>query len=87
MNAVIYARYSSDNQREESIDAQIRAAKDYAERNGHVVIKTYIDQAKSATSDNRPKFQQMINDSASGAFHCVIVHNDQGDGVVVTLCS
>ncbi len=74
MNAVIYARYSSDNQREESIDAQIRAATEYANRNGNVVIKTYVDQAKSATSDNRPQFQQMIKDSPSGIFQCIIVH-------------
>lgn len=74
MNAVIYARYSSDNQREESIDAQIRAATEYAEKNGHVIVKVYVDQAKSATSDNRPQFQQMIKDSKSGVFQYVIVH-------------
>lgn len=74
MNAVIYARYSSDNQREESIDAQIRAATEYATRNGHTIVKVYPDQAKTATSDNRPHFQQMIKDSALGSFDCVIVH-------------
>lgn len=72
--AVIYARFSSDNQREESIDAQIRAATDYAEKNSYVVIKVYIDKAKSAKTDDRPQFQQMIQDSRLGTFSYVIVH-------------
>ena len=63
MTAVIYARYSSDNQREESIEGQIRECTDYAEKNGITVIKHYIDRAFSAKTDNRPEFQQMIKDS------------------------
>ena len=43
MTAVIYARYSSDNQREESIEGQIRECTAYAEKNGITVIKHYID--------------------------------------------
>ena len=43
MNAVIYARYSSDNQREESIEGQIRECTAYAERNGITVVRHYID--------------------------------------------
>ena len=43
MNAVIYARYSSDNQREESIEGQIRECTAYAEKNGITVVKHYID--------------------------------------------
>ena len=46
MNAVIYARYSSDNQREESIDGQIRECKEYAMRKGLTVIECYIDRAR-----------------------------------------
>ncbi|NMM65216.1 recombinase family protein [Clostridium sp. P21] len=72
--AVIYARYSSDNQREESIDAQVRAIEDYAKKNNIEILKTYADRAKSATSDKRPQFQQMIKDSALGIFDIVIVH-------------
>ena len=72
--AVIYARFSSDNQREESIDAQVRAAKDFAEKQGITIIKVYIDKAKSAKTDNRPQFQQMIQDSKYGNFSYVIVH-------------
>ena len=41
MNAVIYARYSSDNQREESIEGQLRECREYAERNGMNVVATY----------------------------------------------
>ncbi len=74
MNAVIYARYSSDNQRSESIDAQIRAIEKYAKENGYKVIYTYIDEAKSARSDNRPAFQKMIKDSEKGSFQFIIVH-------------
>lgn len=72
--AVIYARYSSDNQREESIDAQVRACEDYAQKNGMIIVKTYIDRAKSATSDKRPAFQEMIEDSGKKMFDTVIVH-------------
>lgn len=74
MNVAIYARFSSDNQREESIDAQVRAAEEYAKRNGDQVVKIYVDRAKTATSDRRPDFQQMIKDSASGLFKAIIVH-------------
>ena len=56
MNAVIYARYSSDNQREESIEGQIRECTAYAERNGITVVRHYIDRALSAKTDNRPDF-------------------------------
>ena len=63
MTAVIYARYSSDNQREESIEGQIRECTAYAEKNGITIVKHYIDRAISAKTDNRPQFQQMIKDS------------------------
>ena len=63
MRGVIYARYSSDNQREESIDGQIRECKVFAERNGIDIIGSYIDRAFSAKTDNRPDFQRMIKDS------------------------
>ena len=44
--AAVYARYSSDNQREESIEAQTRAIKEYAERNGYDIVATYVDEAR-----------------------------------------
>ena len=51
MKGVIYARYSSDNQREESIDGQIRECKAFAERNGIDIVGNYIDRAFSAKTD------------------------------------
>ena len=73
MKAVIYARYSSDNQREESIEGQIRECEEYAERNGLKVLSCYIDRALSAKTDNRPEFQRMIRDSGGGLFDVVLV--------------
>ena len=73
MTAVIYARYSSDNQREESIEGQIRECTSYAEKNGITVVKHYIDRAISAKTDNRPQFQQMIKDSERKLFDIVLV--------------
>jgi site-specific DNA recombinase len=73
MNGVIYARYSSDNQREESIEGQLRECQEYADRQGITVFGTYIDRALSAKTDNRPEFQRMIRDSAKHLFDVVIV--------------
>ena len=73
MKAVIYARYSSDNQREESIEGQLRECKEYAEKNSITILSTYIDRALSAKTDNRPEFQHMIKDSAKGLFDIVLV--------------
>lgn len=52
MNAVIYARYSSDSQREESIEGQLRECKEYAEKKGITILGTYIDRAFSAKTEN-----------------------------------
>ena len=73
MNAVIYARYSSDNQREESIEGQIRECTAFAEKNGITILKHYIDRAFSAKTDNRPEFQHMIKDGGKKLFDMVIV--------------
>lgn len=73
MKAIIYARYSCDHQREESIEGQLRECKEYAEKNNITVIGSYIDRAMSAKTDNRPQFQQMIKDSAKQLFDAVIV--------------
>lgn len=71
---VLYARFSSDNQRTESIDAQIRAMNDYCKKNGYMIVNTYIDEAKTATTDKRESFQQMIADSKDKFFDIVLVH-------------
>ena len=70
----LYARFSSDNQRAESIDAQIRAMKKYCQENHYLIVETYVDEAKSATSDKRPAFQQMIKDSDKKLFDVLLVH-------------
>ena len=70
----LYARFSSDNQRSESIDAQIRAMEAYCKQHNYIIVETYVDEAKSATTDRRPAFQQMINDSSSRSFNILLVH-------------
>lgn len=52
--AVIYARYSSDRQTEQSIEGQLHVCQDYAQRNDIVIVDNYIDRAMSGTTDNRP---------------------------------
>ena len=74
MKAVIYARYSSDNQREESIEGQIRECKEYADRNGITILTTYIDRALSARTADRPDFQRMIQDSEKKLFDVVLIY-------------
>ncbi|MBE5746265.1 MAG: recombinase family protein [Clostridiales bacterium] len=72
--AVIYARYSSDNQTEQSIEGQLRVCQDYAKRNDILILNTYIDRAMTGTNDNRPDFQQMIKDSSNKDFQYIIVY-------------
>ena len=72
--AVIYARYSSDNQTEQSIEGQLRVCEQYAKNNDILILKTYIDRAMTGTNDNRPDFQQMIKDSASKEWQNIIVY-------------
>ena len=73
-NVVIYARYSSHNQTECSIEGQIEECKRYAELNDYNVINTYIDRAKSGTKDNREEFLKMIEDSKKKEFKYIIVY-------------
>ena len=73
LRAVIYARYSSSSQREESIEGQIRDCTAFAERNGYTLIGCYADRAVSGRTDNRPDFQRMIDDSKKKLFNTVLV--------------
>ena len=73
-NAVIYARYSSANQRDVSIEQQVNACRKYAESHTLQIINVYDDHAMTGTNDNRPQFRQMIKDSATHAFKYVIVY-------------
>ena len=72
--AVIYARYSSSSQTEQSIDGQLRYCKEYAQRQGYTVINEYVDRAKTGTNTNRPAFQNMIADSEKHQFQAVLVY-------------
>ena len=74
MKAVAYARYSSDNQREESIDAQLRAINAFADRYNYQLVKTYCDEAISGKTDDRAAFQRMMDAARSRQFDIVIVH-------------
>ena len=74
LRAVGYARFSSDNQRQESIDAQLRAIREYCNRKNYILINTYEDAALTGTNDKREAFLKMITDSKQGAFDVVVVH-------------
>lgn len=72
--AVIYARYSCDQQTEQSIDGQLRVCEEYAQRNNILILDTYIDRAMTGTNDNRPDFQRMLKDSSRKDWNYVIVY-------------
>lgn len=74
MNVVAYARYSSDNQRDASIDAQLRFIEEYARRHDMTITEVYTDRALTATSDKRPAFLRMIRDAQLGTFSAILVH-------------
>lgn len=74
MRAVAYCRYSSDNQREESIDAQIRAIKDFCIKESIDLTRVYVDEAKTGTNDSREQFIEMIHDSNKKTFNAILVH-------------
>jgi DNA invertase Pin-like site-specific DNA recombinase len=72
-NAVIYARFSSHGQQEQSIDGQLRDCRAFAEREGLTVVGEYVDRAISAKTDARPDFRRMIADASKKQFQYVIV--------------
>lgn len=72
--AVIYARYSSTNQREESIEGQIRECTNFAKHQDITIVGSYIDRALTGKTDARPQFQKMIADSSKQLFDIVIVY-------------
>lgn len=74
--AVAYARFSSNNQREESIDAQLRAISDYCERENIQLVDIYSDEAQSAKTDNRDDFKNMTDAIFKGNYDidAVLVH-------------
>lgn len=74
MNVVIYARFSSHSQTEQSIEGQLQVCYEYAKKNGYTVVGEYIDRAISGTTDNRPEFLRMIEDSGKKLFEYVLVY-------------
>ena len=72
--AVIYARFSSHSQTEQSIEGQLRECYEFARRNKYIVLEEYIDRAISGTTDKRPDFLRMIEDGKSKNFDYVIVY-------------
>lgn len=74
MNVVIYARYSSHNQTECSIEGQLKVCYEYAKQNDLTVIHEYIDRAITGTTDNREQFQKMLKDSEKQQFQAVLVY-------------
>ena len=73
-NAVIYARYSSDRQNEMSIEGQIEECRRYAMEHDFVIVQEYIDRAQTATTDKRPNFLRMIDDSEDSGFEIILVY-------------
>ena len=73
MKAVIYARYSSERQTEQSIEGQLRECEKFAKSNDISIVGTYIDRAQSGRTDNRIDFQKMLKDSKRQMFDAVIV--------------
>ena len=72
--AVIYARFSSHRQTEQSIEGQLHVCYEYAQRKGIRIVGEYIDRALTGRSDDRPDFQRMISDARKKAFDYVLVY-------------
>ena len=72
--AVIYARFSSHSQTEQSIEGQLRECYDYAKRHDLIIVDEYIDRALTGTTDKRPSFLKMIEDSRRKTFDFVLVY-------------
>ncbi len=73
MRAAIYGRYSSNKQRESSIDDQFRNCEGFADREGWHIVKRYADQAVSGTSKDRPSFKNLMTDAEEGCFDVLLV--------------
>lgn len=71
---VIYARFSSHNQREESIEQQVAECKDFAFISGITIVGVYSDSAKTGRTDRRPQFQKLQRDAAKGVFSYIIAY-------------
>lgn len=72
----IYARFSSHNQTEQSIEGQVRVCKEFCKRNNIQIVEIYADRATSASKDldKRTEFLRMIKDSEKDDFQSVVVY-------------
>lgn len=92
-NGIIYARFSSQSQNEQSIEAQIRICSEFAETKGIKIVNVYSDKAKTGTNTDRPAFQKMVSDAQTGAFKYIIVYmfnrfaRNRRDSVCIKKCS
>ena len=72
MKVALYARYSSDNQRDASIEDQLRLCRQHAEKQGWSIVDSYTDRAISGASLLRPGMQELIQDATRGRFAIVL---------------
>ena len=72
--AAIYARFSSHNQRGESIEIQVEKSRAYCEANDLRVVATYCDFAQTGTNTDRAEFQRMMADAKRGLFDFVVIY-------------
>lgn len=73
-NGVIYARYSSSSQDEQTIEMQLKKCHEYAQANNINVIKEYVDEAKTGRNGNRDGLQEILKDSKTKSFKYVIIY-------------
>jgi DNA invertase Pin-like site-specific DNA recombinase len=72
LRAAVYARYSSDLQRDASIEDQVRLCREYLDREGWQLVATYTDHAMSGATRLRPGYQKLLDDARGGAFDVVL---------------
>ncbi len=75
--AVIYARFSSDKQDEASIEAQVRACREYAAAKDFAILEVYADEAvsgKGSKTVSRKAYQRMLRDVDRGIFDTILIH-------------
>ena len=78
--AAFYARISRERQDVDlSVAAQLRALRDYADKNGYLVARTYVDEAESGRIADRPEFRKMIDEAAkpNAPFREILIRQTQ----------
>ena len=74
MRAAAYARFSTDNQQDTSIEKQLEDIRAYCHKKGYMIVKEYVDKAESAAKEDRPAFRQLLMDAKDKLFDVVVVH-------------